>query len=87
MIFPPGLVVIGEDVMQELGPGIVATCLRRHFAREHGEVDEDTLKTNAEAVATGRGVVRSTFEIRGDRLAILTDEDGTFVFSPLSTPS
>lgn len=67
-------VVITPQAADEFPQDFIASCLHRHTRKDWGDLDEEDKKANDRAVLTG-GRVLSSYDLRGDKLWIITEAD------------
>jgi RNase P subunit RPR2 len=60
--------------VEEFPEAFVKSCLNRHAHMDWGDLDAEDKKTNDNAVKNG-GRVLSSYELRGDKLWIITEAD------------
>ena len=71
---PLGRVVWTPGALDTFTPDILGSCLARHQSGDWGDVSEDDRKANDEAARSGGGFM-SSYDIRGDKLWVITEAD------------
>jgi predicted RNA-binding Zn-ribbon protein involved in translation (DUF1610 family) len=66
--------IVKTQGADEFPQDFLVSCLERHANQDWGDVDAEDKKTNDNAVKHG-GRVLSAYELRGDRLWIITEAD------------
>jgi len=73
-ILPLGRVAATPGVLDVFPEAIIHSCLARHEACDWGDVSDSDRAANDAAFAEG-GRILSSYNIRGDKLWIITNED------------
>jgi RNA polymerase subunit RPABC4/transcription elongation factor Spt4 len=76
--------IVKTPGVEEFPEDFLMRCLERHANQDWGDVCEEDKKTNDNAVLRG-GRVLSSYELRGDKLWILTEADRSV--TTLMTPN
>lgn len=71
---PLGQLFATPRVMEEFPHDVIISCLSRHENGDWGDLTEDDKQANQDALATGARII-SSYNIRGDKLWIITDAE------------
>lgn len=73
-VFHLGQIVATRGALDLFGLDIIDVCLRRHASGDWGDVSKEDKEANDRDMLGG-GRLLSAFDIRGDRLWIITEAD------------